>query len=76
MGERVRGGEEKRSRSFGRREGAAAAAAEELISVHNAGTWRDSGDRECACERERGREGATKQIGERTDQNAFIIDGE
>lgn len=30
----------------------------------------------CEREREREKEGAAKQIGERTDQNAFIIDGE
>lgn len=28
------------------------------------------------CERGRARERSTQQIGERTDQNAFIIDGE
>lgn len=44
--------EKKRNGSLGRREGAAvAAAAEELISVHNAGTCRDSGDRESVCVR-------------------------
>lgn len=43
---------ERKKRSLRRREGAAkvaAAAAEELISVHNAETCKDSGDKERAC---------------------------